>query len=257
MRFWDDKDANGKPLTDGRVCLVIRSDEPGMPDMRTYGRDKEEVLDKVARTAETAQTEIHRLRKQKADSPSPAPATRVTADEQARATADLSDPSKSPQAVETLLRAAGLPIDKMKQQEVGRRVAAVADAWERANPGFPHDERNQQQLINLAALRAGFSNITADVLDAAYQELEQKGLLFEPVAPVTVQPPGSEEPRTVRKATSYRSTALRAAAPVVQEKPKYTVTQLDSMTTKEFGDKIKNEPGFADWYNKLSRQKTA
>jgi hypothetical protein len=96
MRFWDDKDANGSQLTDGRICLVIRSEEtPDMPEIRVYGKDKEEVLDKVARTAETAQAQIHRMRQQP-----PVPTTRVTTAAPAAnaavaaAVADLSNPEK-------------------------------------------------------------------------------------------------------------------------------------------------------------------
>lgn len=256
MRYWDDKDGNGKPLTDGRVCLVIKSDDTSMPEMRTYGLDKDEVLEKVAKTAETAQAEIHRLRNQKAG-PSPAPAPRATADELARATADLSDPAKSPEALATLLRAAGVPVDKIKAEEAARRVAGIAKDWQTEHPDFPDDPRNCQLLINHAAMLVGFVNIDADALDRAFRLLEQQGLLYEPAQAPPVQPRGSEEPRTVRTATSYRSTSLRAPVPVVTTKPKYTTTQLEAMSTKEFGDKIKNEPGFADWYNKTFAAKTA
>src|ERR1700733_13901571 len=98
--FWDDKDGQGKLLTDGRVCLVIKPDDPNLPEIRTYGANKEQVLEKVARTAETAQAEIHRLRSASARNPSVAAAPAaaspaLTADQQAQATADLQNPAKA------------------------------------------------------------------------------------------------------------------------------------------------------------------
>lgn len=262
MRFWDTNDANGKPITDGRICLVIRNDQDStMPDVRIYGRDKEEVLDKAARTVETAQSEIHRLRTKPAPPvAAPAPTPRVTADEQARATADLGDPSKSPDAVRVLLRAAGVDVDQMKLREDAERVANIAQNWEREHPDFPHDPRNQRQLMNTAALRAGgMPNITTAILDAAYAELVRTGMLFEaaPESEETVLPDGSPEPRTVRTATSYRSNALRTPVPVVQVKPKYTRAQVDAMNSRQIREKIETEPGFSEWFNKEFAAKSA
>lgn len=273
MRFWEDKDGNGKALTDGRVCLVIRPDDPSMPEIRTYGRDKDEVLEKVAKTAETAQAEIHRLRGAKSAPSSGAaasPAPRVTADEQARATADLSDPSKSPEAIKTLLRASGVPIDNLKLKEDAERVALVARNWEAkmaaTNPevsAIMNDERNQRALMNTASLRVGFQNITEAALDAAYHELAQHGMLFE-VAPgtpekevETVPPGGSRDSRTVRTATSYRANSLRTPTPVVSTKPKYTRAQVEAMNSRDFRVKIETEPGFKEWYDKEFAAKSA
>ena len=61
-RYWADTDGHGNKLTDGRVCLVIEPDDPSLPTIRTYGHDKDEVLDKVAHMAETGQATITRLR---------------------------------------------------------------------------------------------------------------------------------------------------------------------------------------------------
>lgn len=258
-RFWDPNDGNGKPLTDGRVCLVITSDEnPNMPPIRTYGRDKDEVLEKLAKTTETAQSEIDRLRRKPAPPAAPAPA-RVSADEQARATADLGDPSKSPAAIKTLLRAVGVDVEQIKLDEDKRRVAVIAQEWERQNPQFPHDVRNQRQLINTASLMVGFVNITTDALDAAFQRLVKDGMLFEvaPLAP-TVPPDGNRDSRTETiEATTYRASTLRGTPPVVFEKPKYTAAQIDKLTSKELQDKIKNEHGFLALYEKLYAAKSA
>lgn len=268
MRYWDDKDGHGNKLTDGRVCLVIEPDDPSLPTIRTYGHDKDEVLDKVAHMAETGQATITRLRTaQPSTQVSPAsPAVaapnstrrRLTADEQAQATADLSNPAKSPAAVRALLREAGVDVDQMQIDAAARRVSVVAQEWERQHPDFPHSERNQRLLIDKAILKVGFPNITAETLDAAYNDLLALDMLFEADAVTpTVPPDGSPDSRTngavTRRATSYRANALRSTAPAVPPKtPKYTRAQIDAMNSAEYREKLRSEPGFADCVNQLS-----
>lgn len=270
-RFWDDKDGSGKKLTDGRVCLVIEPDDPALPTIRTYGRDKDEVLEKVAHTAETGQAEIHRLRSAVSRTPA-APATPVTpaasrrspsADELVLATADLSNPAKSAQAVKTLLRGAGVDVDKMKFEEDTRVMADVAQEWERQHPDkLWSDPRNQKLLMDAAVFRFGFRhNMKAESLDEAYSYLLQYGMLFEvPADPAPgVQPDGSQDSRTtVRTATSYRANALRTPAPVVvNKKPRYTRAEIDAMNSRVLREKIETEPGFKDWYDKEFSAMTA
>jgi len=267
MRYWDDKDAHGNKLTDGRVCLVIEPDDPTLPSIRTYGRDKDEVLDKVAKTAETAQATITRLRSSVPATPaSPSPTTapplttrrRLTEAEQAQATADLSNPAKSPAALKALLGEAGFDIDQANLNQNARRVAAVAQEWEKSHPDFPRSERNDRLLLNTAALKVGFQNITAAALDAAYQELLSLDMLFEAdeaVPATTVPPNGNSDSRTVRprSATSYRTNALRSAAPVARpDKPKYTRAEIDAMNSRVYRDKYEHEPGFKEIVNQLS-----
>jgi hypothetical protein len=268
-RYWSTKDGNGNELTDGRVCLVIESEDKTMPAIRTYGRDKDEVLDKLARTTETAQTEIHKLRNgARPASTSPtttatlAPSGRLTADETARATADLSNPAKSGEAIKTLLRDQGFDVDKNRLDQASRRVAAIGEEWEKQNPDFPHDDRNQRLLIQTAALKVGFVNITAAALDAAYQELLDHEMLFDVEKPaVTVPPGGTPEPRTVRNATSYQRRNVSGSAPRVEApKPKYTREQVDAMNSRELRNKIENEPGFkelVDQYHNTPVRRTA
>ena len=270
MRDWDDKDGNGKKLTDGRVCLVIEPDDQNLPDIRTYGRDKDEVLEKVAKTAETAQAEIHRLRNSRSAATPPArtippngaapssaaPSTRLTltADETARATADLSNPAKSSEAVKTLLRGAGVDVDAIRFREDTTRMANVAKEWERAHPDpIWEDERNQRLLIDTAVLHFGFrQNMAAAAIDGAYDYLLQHNILFKvPEASSTVQPDGNPDSRTVRNATTYRGNSLRATHPVAaRENPKAFLAEVDKLNSKELRDKIENEPGFKDKYEK-------
>lgn len=263
-RYWSDKDGNGQKLTDGRICLVIEPADPSLPTIRTYGKDEKEVLDKIANTAETAQAEIHRLRKApptphtSAPAASPATGARVSADEQARATVDLNNPAKAPDAIKTLLRAGGVDVDQDQREREGRRISALAAEWERENPDFPFDPRNGRLLIDRAILKAGgYLKITKEHLSAAFQELQDSNMLFEPAPPQpgpssTVQPRGTEDSRTVRTATTYRRNSLRSPEPIVSApKPKYTPADIDKLTSKQLRDKIENEPGFREMYEKL------
>jgi hypothetical protein len=262
MRFWDDKDANGSKLTDGRICLVIRSEEnPDMPEIRVYGKDQEEVLDKVAKTAETAQAQIHKMRQQPT-----VPTTRTTAAAPAAnaavaaAVADLSNPEKAPGAIKTLLKAAGVDVDREQRMQALRAVADMAEKWERNRPDYPKDPRNDQILMNKAALLAGAVHLVkAEHLDAAFEELQRREMFFEP-APgserETVQPGGSSDSRTV-VASSYRRNALRSpeqppARPAKAESEKEARWRniLDNGTGKALDDAIRNEPGFQEWVNK-------
>jgi len=264
-RFWDNKEVPGRGT---KFCLVI-DPEDGTHPIRTYGWSESEVLDKVAKTAETAQQTISRLRSAPAptsirppNSPAPAPAPtrpKVTADEQMQATQDLTNPAKAPQAIKTLLLAAGVDVNRMITEEETRRVSAVAQEWERQHPDFPNDPRNQRLLIRTAALKYGFANITADALTATYQQLLNENMLF-PVSDDPYNPPippnapeGNPASRVERPrgATSYRSTALRGSAPVATTKPKYTRAEIDSWNSAKLREKIDHEPGFKEFYNSL------
>jgi len=270
MRYWEN---NGQLRLDGRYCLVI-DPEDGTHPIKTYGRTKEEVLEKVAKTAEAAQQLINRQRsaqqsrpavpaRTEVSRPAPmvAPARALTADEQMQATADLSNPAKAPQAIKMLLRASGLDVDRMKFDEDMRRAARVAQEWENRNPDFPSDERNQQALMDKALLMVGgdFGRISSAIFDAAYNELLAQNRLFfdEPVSTSTVTPQmppnGSSATRIVRPrgATSYRSTALRAQAPAARrEQPRYTRAEVEAMSSREFREKMERETGFRDWYDR-------
>jgi hypothetical protein len=280
MRFWDDKDANGNKLTDGRICLVIKSDDhPDMPEIRTYGKDKDEVLDKVAKTAETAQGQIHRMRKTPASTipparPTSAPAAITTNGDLVTAVADLSNPQKAPQAIKTLLKAAGVDVDQQAQAQRLRNAAAIAEKWQNERSDYPADPRNDRIVMNIAARMAGGpGRITAEFLDAALEEAQRLELLHEPrvASPesrealatqdlglgtrTTVQPGGSPDSRTVRNATSYRRGSLRSPEPAPAprgdsaKEAKWRLI-LEKGTGKALEDAIRNQPGFSEWVDK-------
>ena len=270
-RRWENKEVEGRGT---KFCLVI-DPEDGTHPIRTYGWSKDEVLEKVSRTAETAQQVINRQRNNSpanGNGSAPKPhvssvpaAPKVTPDEQMQATADLSNPAKAPGAVKTLLRAAGVDVDRERIRQDAERVAAIAQEWEGQHPEFAaSDERNKRLLLNTASAKVGFSNINAAALDAAYEELRRFDMFFTEAAipepsPLPNAPNGNsatvDRPRT---ATSYRTTSLRSGTPAVTTKPKYTVAEVDQLNSKQLREKIEREPGFADWYNReYSRTATA
>jgi len=263
VRFWDTKDANGNPLTDGRVCLVIRSDtDQDMPEIRTYGKDREEVLDKIAKTAETAQEQIHSLRKAPQNTPPARPTTPQVSDV-AKAVTELNDPTKAPGAVKTLLKAAGVDVDRQALVDAVKRVANIAEKWEQAHPLYPKDPRNDQILMKVAVNLAGgnLSKVTAEILDQAFEEGTRLELFHEPQGS-TVQPGGNPEPRTVREATSYRRNALRSPNEPVTVSPNVKEQKwkeiLEKGTGKAVDDAIRAErggnpeyAGFQEYANKL------
>jgi len=270
MRFWSNEDANGIPLTDGRICLVIKSDDnPDMPEIRTYGKDKDEVLDKIAKTAETAQGQIHRMRKTPSATPpparpTPAPAANSPNGDLATACADLSNPQKAGQAIKVLLRAAGVDVDRQALQERLRQVADIAEQWQHEHSDYPADPRNDRILMNIAArIAGGPGRITAETLDAAFEEAQRLELLHEPkVSALPVQPGGNPDSRTVRSATSYRRNTLRSAEPPPvprgdSAKEAKWRTILETGSGKALEDAIRNEPGFVEWVDKVTRKKTA
>ena len=276
MRFWSNEDANGNQLTDGRICLVIRSDDnPDMSDIRTYGKDKDEVLDKVAKTAETAQGQIHRMRKTPASTPAAvrppvAPAASASTGDLVTAVADLSNPQKAPQAIKTLLKAAGVDVDQQAMQQRLRNAAVIAEKWQNERPDYPADPRNDRIVMNIAARAAGGpGRITAEFLDAALEEAQRLELLHEPRAEarspksdLPVQPGGSPDSRTVRSATSYRRNALRSPEPAPTPRGDSARearwrTILEKGTGKALEDAIRNEPGFVEWVEQATQKKTA
>lgn len=253
---WDDKDANGKLLTDGRKCYVITSDtNPEMPPIRIYGKDEQEILDKAARTIETGQGEIQRLRK---GSTTPAPVNAPQVD-LVTAVADLSNPQKAGNAVKNLLKSVGVDVDQQQMERAVRSVANIALAWELGHPDYPKDPRNDRILMQMAANKAGgFHRVTATHLDAAFVEAQQHELFFEPKP--TVQPDGNPDSRTGTEATTYRRNSLRSAQPVVRdENAKHARWRkiLNEGTGKALEEAMKTEPGFSEWVEKEATRTAA
>jgi hypothetical protein len=269
-RWWEN---NGEPLADGRLCLVV-DPEDGTHKLRTYGRTKEEVLDKLSRSYEHGQRLIGKLRTSPGETAparaavaaAPAPSTRLSADEQMTATFELSDPSKAPGAIVRLVQhATGLNLNAMQAREEEQRIASVAEQWENEHPDFHGSLTNRKLLLNTAVLHAGgIKNVTAEKLEDTYLSLLAQGAFTESTeaqpnqSTPQVQPGENPDSRTAvrpRGATTYRSSNLRATAPVASSRPMYTKAQVDAMSADELAEKYNSEAGFADLVAKYSARR--
>jgi hypothetical protein len=262
---------DGKPLADGRLCLVI-DPEDGTQPIRIWGRSKEEILDKATKTVEHGARTITTLRTQIGNPPSkpptntsgasataaPAPrSTQLSVTEQMQLTADLSNPAKAPAAVTRLVEHhTGLNLDEMSKNETVQRIAAIQANWSYSHPDFPKHPINYKLMNDAAALRVGYENITAEVLDTVYNELLSAGMLVdeeEPPPTPTVPPEENPASRTVRPrgAASHRRTITSPAPIAASTEPKYTREQLTAMPSAEFRRKLESDPAFAAEANRV------
>jgi hypothetical protein len=276
MRYWDNKEVPGRGT---KFCLVI-DPEDGTNPIRTYGWSEKEILEKVAKTAETAQAVISRQRTAssavrqlapvRTDLPPSVPKPGITTEERLQATNDLSNPAKSSQAVKTLLRGEGIDVDAMKFKEQTEQVARIGQEWEKRNPDFPVSDQNSRLLLDTAirriaasrdvSYRVAFAGVTAEALDEAYAELLSRNMLFDvesnslsqPITPST-PPNGNSDSRgdRPRSASSYQRNRLSAQTPPAKrEPPKYTRAEIHAMNNKEFQRKVLDIPEVLDWYNR-------
>jgi len=264
---WSETDANGKPLTDGRKCYVIENDaDPTMPPVYIYGKDVEEVLAKAAKTIETGQGTIHRMRTTKPAPPAPArPAATVTAADVQTATADLNNPAKAAKAVKTLLKSEGVDLDQQAMDAAIGNIKRIAKAWELANPTFPRDkrdpgQRNERILMDRVLKLAGRDpkKVTVEHFDAAFTELLSERMFFDVTPePATVQPDGNRDSRTVT-ATSFRGTSLSSREPAPVRRESDTEKEWRRIatngTSRELRQAIEKVPGFKEWMDKSFAQ---
>lgn len=238
---------NGEPLDDGRYCYIIDLEDGSKP-IKSYGRTREEALEKMANTAAHAEAMLPRLM----TAPTPAaPAQRtpvarrtMTADEQLRATADLSVASKAPSAVVSLFEAeTGLSVEEMQKQ----RFRSEAERWRLDHPEIT-EEIGRSAVGELLVIRAiqkagGMKFAGYDHLEDAYQEMQAEGKFssaWSNPQPSATQPdetpaPSGARPRGGVFSTTYRSTSVgngsRAAS---QKRLKYTREQINNMPLEEY-----------------------
>jgi hypothetical protein len=266
--FWSDKRANGHPIDPNTVCWVTDL-EDGTHPIYTYGRDQAEVLEKLARQNANAQLALVRraaatnpVNGNGTGSPPAAPARAVpprsiSPDEVMQATADLTNPAKAGAAVATLIESAtGLdPVQLGKHH-----YATTALEWESQTPAFyPHP--GNRQLVGDRAIRTAGGKpglVTRAILEQAFQQLQQEGLLFERIeetfqssstTPTLTTFPGenqvqpTERPRGTRFATGARSTTFSAPQTAQTRAPKYTEEQIRTMPERE-RLKVFNDPDY-------------
>jgi hypothetical protein len=235
---------NGKPVEPGTFCRVLDM-EDGTNPIYYYGKTEQEVNDKIALNNMHAQQALARRAEAPTNGTAPAlpsqvtPRRRMTADETMQATADLQNPAKAGEAVTRLVQdATGMDLRQMKLRE----MQEIAKEWERRNPDFYSHIGNKRLILQEAMRLAGgdMADITAPMLDQAFQNLKSTGYLFE--APVdeavtpNVTPFPEETPvqrvetvRSGRNGTGTRSTNFRAPQNVQTRTLKYTREQIDRM----------------------------
>lgn len=247
---------------DGRQCLVI-DPEDGSHPQRVYGATKDEILEKLATTVEHGSRTIAALKAQPSRTAPPAAATApaaprktMTADDRMRATQDLQNPHKAPEAVEALLdeRTGGQFSQFLLQRKRDAAVqhfASVAASWSSKHPEFPRSPTNNKMLADSAALRVGLENVTEEVLQTVYLELLEGGYLQSPA----VQPDENPAPRTARanEATSYRRTNLRAGTPPPSNQLKYTKEEIDKFPADQWLVKYNTDSEFKKAFDFYSR----
>ena len=241
--FWSDTRPNGQPVEPGMVCWVTDL-EDGTHPIYTYGKDTEEVLQKLTSQNANAQlTLARRAATVPASSPAapvPPPARRISPDEIQRATQDLDDPAKSGAAITTLLESAtGLDVSQIVLQNFG----LLGEQWEKDNPEFFSHPGNKRLLTQEAVSLAGgnLGHVTREYLTRAYTNLRAQGFLLDDPGPPDNQLPTApqsfpdenpvqrspERPKT-RFATGSRSNGFqRQQAPT--RTLKYTEEEIRRM----------------------------
>ena len=248
--YWTDAKPDGSKITDGRLCRIVDAEDGSLP-VRVYGRTEQEVFDKIERTMMTAQMRLTQERgattpQRNAPHAPVAPAADpaiLSADEIMRLTQEQQNPAKSAEANARLA-----DHHRALQRKELTDFAQVCERWQRRHPELVDSLFNKKLITDNARMRSGsLKAISEEVLEQVYQELQAGGYLLteesaalhneEPITP-TVPPAGRQEPVPVRptggvvSATSHRSNRLSAPqAPRWQ--PKYTMEQINKLTTKE------------------------
>jgi hypothetical protein len=264
--YWTTTKTDGTPITDGRLCRVV-DPEDGSTPIRVYGKTEAEIFSKIERTMMTAQATLAQTRNgngnggaqpnngRGAVTPPAANPAILTPDETMRLTADLQNPAKSADAAYRLAES-----ERAKRADAQESYLAICRQWSANHPEFYGHQFNRNLLITSALLSVGndIARITLEVLDNTYRYLEGRGDLLtesdvalkEPAnethQPSTAQPGGTLEivparPRNgVVSASSHRSNRL-GAPQQPQWKPKYSLEEIQKLTTKETA--ALNQPG--------------
>lgn len=259
--YWTDKRPNGKPIDEGTFCYVTET--PGINPVYTYGKTKDEVVDKLALNNAHAQAALLRKNSPPQNAPPTAvpaqPRPRMTGDQVMQATQDLQNPAKAGSAVAALVEdATGVNLGSIVLQNFG----AMAMSWQSATPDFYPHPGNKHLLAERAKLHAGgdVSRVTREILTQSFAELQQQGMLFErpadegPNAPNNLTTfPGetpvqrTERPRGELFATGTRSTNYRAPQTTQPKTLKYTEEQIRTMPESKSRDLIdSNDADYAE-----------
>ncbi|MGA2087214.1 MAG: hypothetical protein ABSG60_17035 [Terracidiphilus sp.] len=257
--YWSETRPNGKPVEPGNVCWIIDL-EDGSALNATYGASMEEVLQKLA--VQNANAQIALVRRAAAPiqpaapgtPPPAAPRTSLSADERMQATLDLSNPAKSGEAVIRLV------VDQTgvdPRQQAIQIFANLCMAWQAEHPEFYPHAGNKRMLCESAGRKVGgkVGLITKQMLTETFQELQQRGELFEEPQTLTITPPvlpgesqvqHVERPRGTRFATGARSSSFSAPQTAQTRTVKYTEEEIRTMPEAKMRRLIEaNDPDYA------------
>lgn len=267
--YWSDIRLNGKPVEPGTYYWVTEMD--GINPIGTMGKTVQEVLNKITSTLGHAQSALARKAMQipaampGAVAPAaPAQRKRMSSDEIFQATADMSNPAKSADAVVKLVSdTTGIDLRKL----VVDRFRDMALEWQEEHPEFYVHAGNIELLGNEAHRSSNndTASITKETLTAAFNKLRAQGKLFE--APISflsneqepTDPPNNlhefpggspvqrtEMPRGARFATGTRSTNFRASQERQPRTPKYSPEDIRRMPPSKHKELINsNDPDYA------------
>lgn len=273
-KYWSQTDGRGRPLAAGQLAYVIDKEDGSRP-IYVYGATAEEILEKVATTAGTAQLTLDQLRANPAPQngngrstpPAPAPVRRppMTADQQMQTVEALKHPGKAPAAIVDLIQSeTGLDMRQLAAAQFRR----AALAWQKQNPDFVHHPANVRLLTEYAIRAAGgLGKATEEHLDQAYAQLLAEGILVgndewqqpEPPNPNPSQAQdgtpnlGNGRQPAPRTATTYRRSSLSAPPSPSSVAPRlaYTRDQIERMSVAEM-DRVMHTPEYTkayDYYN--------
>jgi hypothetical protein len=245
--YWTDTRPNGNPIDEGTVCWVTEVE--GINPIYTYGKTKDEVIEKLSVTQAHAQAALARRAAAPSAGPAATPASiaprkRMTSDEVMQATSDLQNPAKAGNAMTRLIQdQTGVDLHQMAIAEFSR----MAMEWQNEHPDFYAHPANKRILTDQAKFMAGgdLTMVTKDILTSAFNTLRQRGEIFDaPELPSNDNPnlppnspsfPGeslvqrtTERPRG-QFATGARSNGFSASQVALPKTPKYTAEDIRTM----------------------------
>lgn len=235
----------------GQLGLTIDF-EDGRPTQNVYASSHSDMTTKLA--AMYGNT-TRRLQEVKQSPPTPTTAT-VTPEQQMQATIDIAsgDPARTPGAIITLVKAAGIDLQGDKANTAAKseldRKREATEQFVANNPGFKPGPGGS--LISERAL-VRFGVITTESLQKAYDSLLEDGVLTsapmeqtpttersQPSATPTNQPSGTTSVRPSSFGSSARPTQTLA----------FTYEQVLEMAgTDSYGERLRSEPGFQEKVN--------
>jgi len=265
---------DGEANDQGQYVAVIDMEDGSRPQ-RFIGDSHRSVADQLMTAQLHATTHIGQQRSRIRELETPEPGTApqrferrpLSADDRFRVVADMSDPTKAPEAIKTVVEAEfGAPIETVRERlntaaetDQAAQAAQETRQFMEETPDFFPSQHNNQLLVSHMQM-SGMAP-TKKNFGIAYERLRDAGLLqakpdVEPPPREAIPSPGTTRPRPiVTHSTGIRSSDSSATPEMRQRQPKYTRDAIEKMPAKEYQDRYKNEPGFRAAVDKLYEQR--